>query len=183
MLDGTWGEAQPEAQSGMVVFEDGDQVPVGHHQPPPCAAIRQHPRSPLGRHFQLDLPEPGAINEVGPGKRLELATDDGLSFPKERVARRPSVDAEPLATRVETVKLFATAYPTDFRALVRQEGMRRGTESFIGETTMLWELLDMALTGYGSRRSRPVQLPLDQEWITVDRSFALLRKGEQTWLR
>jgi len=41
----------------------------------------------------------------------------------------------------------------------------------------------MARTGHGSRRSRPVQLPAEQEWITVERSFALLRKGEKTWLR
>ncbi|MBM3188313.1 MAG: caspase family protein, partial [Chloroflexi bacterium] len=174
LADGTWAEAQPEAQSGMVVFEDGDQVRLvisNHHQAPLYISILDLPWQGT---IDLIFPSGDKSEQMGPGERVELEPTQ-VYIPEERF-KRTGADAEPPETRVETVKLFATAYPIDFRALVRQEAVR-GMESSIGETTLLWELLDMARTGHGSRRSRPVQLPAEQEWITVERSFALLRKG------
>jgi hypothetical protein len=124
--------------------------------------------------IQLIFPRFDASERLGPGERI--ATGSLELFVPEESRNLAGPEREPAEAGVETAKLFASTYPTDFGALIQQDGMR-GVKSSMGEATMLWELLDMALTGFGSRRSRPVQLPTEQDWITVERVFAVRRKG------
>jgi len=81
------------------------------------------------------------------------------------------------AAGIECLKLFATSYPTDWSAMFLQDGVRGVVSRGRGLSTELGELIDLALTGHGSRERRPVQLPLGQEWTTVERRFELRRSG------
>jgi hypothetical protein len=172
-VDGTWKKAQPETKSGMIQLEEGDEIRfviTNHFKTPLYVSILDFPWQ---GSFSLIFPIQGGSEKIEPRKSVETLALQ-VFIPEDRSASTAGGD-EPRVVRIETAKLFATAYPTDFRALVRQEGYR-DLESNIGGTTMLWELLDMALTGYGSRRSLPVQLPVEQEWITVECSFAVQRQ-------
>lgn len=171
--DGTWAQAQPEAKSGMVVLEEGDCIRfviTNHYHAPLYVSILDFP---WDGSFSLIFPTYGR-NELDPKECIETEKLV-VSIPDERSGKVGVGDESP-AARVETAKLFATTYRTDFPALIRQ-GAMRGVQASMGEATMLWELLDMALTGHGSRRSRPVQLPAEQDWITIERVFAVSRKG------
>jgi Caspase domain len=91
----------------------------------------------------------------------------GFYFPHE--IDRPSF--------VETLKAFVTVYPIDLNGIMRREGMRYTRGDSEGFTTELGLLMDMALTGRGSRERRSVQLPPGQEWTTSQYTFELRRGG------
>jgi len=77
----------------------------------------------------------------------------------------------------ETFKLFVTVQEADFSWL-QQEGVRSingfGTRS--GSESPLGRLFSLAYSGVGTRDARPVEVPQEQEWTTVERSFILRKK-------
>jgi hypothetical protein len=90
----------------------------------------------------------------------------GLTFP----------DAFPGDEGTETFKLFATTHPADFSWL-QQSGVRKidAQRSTVGYGTPLQELFEIAYTGAGVRGGTDVSVPLDGEWITIERTFTMRR--------
>jgi hypothetical protein len=182
--DGNWVTAKPEAQSGTVVVTEGERIAfriVNRYSAPVYVSVLD-----FGVTGTISLLHPlwgprealqaGEAIEVGvrEGDELELFLPDDFPFV-------PDASSAKARAGVETLKLFATTYETDFASLVQQDGYR-SVEQSMGETTMLWQLLDMALTGWGSRESRKVNLPTDQDWTTVERTFMLQRgEGGPAW--
>jgi hypothetical protein len=77
----------------------------------------------------------------------------------------------------DTFKLFATTQESDFSWL-SQEATRsleetRGTKGF---GTPIQQLFDLAYTGEGTRDAKPVKVPKEEEWFTIERTFTLRKK-------
>lgn len=160
--EGGWVEAEPDRERGICVFTEGE-------------------------HFRLRITNrydaPLHVNVLDLGLTMGIAP---MRFPSpiepEHTAELVSALYVPddfwRAVGVETIKVFATTYPCDMEALLFQVGGRDvGSWRSDGSSTELWQLMDMALSGRGSPESRPVQLPADQEWTTVQHVFELRRKG------
>lgn len=156
-----WEDAPADPKRGLVVFQEGELI---------CLRIENRHDTPvhltvldLGltmRISPLTVPSPVAANG-----RVDFAS--ALFVPADFWR----------AAGFETIKVFATSYPLDVKALLFQEGARDiGSWGADGSSTELWQLLDMALSGRGDRESRPVQLPADQEWTTVEQVFELRRE-------
>ncbi|MHC0067045.1 caspase family protein [Nostoc sp. UIC 10890] len=176
--DGSWVEAQPDNHSGQIVFEDGDRV---------ILEVENLHKDPIYIYI-LDLglasgvtqlyPIKGANQEFKPGKH-NIGIREGeyieLYLP-EKFPYVPSSNDSSLVGGIETFKLFATTYRTDFSWLLN-EGVRQGFgEQPPNINKPLEQLLDIALTGNGNREARVVTIPADEEWTTVQSSFWLRGK-------
>jgi hypothetical protein len=179
--DGQWTALEPEPDTSLPLLHEGERIGfevVNDHSEPIYLTLLDfgltgsigqiYPSPSAGKPHPL---EAGGKLQIGfhPVEELFIGFPDDFPFVRDPDA------AEPLAG-IETVKLFATTYPTDFSGLLLQEGLR-GVVSILGENTALWQLLDTSLTGWGSRGRRPTALPPEQEWTTVERSFWLRRRG------
>jgi hypothetical protein len=106
--------------------------------------------------------------EVGvrEGDELELYFPDGFGTTHDPADTSPR-------SGVETLKLFASTKEVDF-SMLAQEGYR-SLGSYRGEGTdsPLGQLLDMALTGQGTRNIRRNKRPPEEEWTTENRTFVL----------
>jgi hypothetical protein len=177
--DGRWETAKPEPKTGVPYFVEGDRLAfeiVNRHKAPIYVSVLD-----FGVDASIDIvyPREGGSAPLKPSGRIEMGRRAGdeliVSLPEGfPFAEDPNNTKS--STWLETLKLFATAYETDFGSLLLQDGMR-GTSRSMGDSTGLWQLLDMGLTGYGTRDRRPVDLPPDQDWTTVERSFLLRRRG------
>ncbi len=158
--------AVPEANGGHVVFEDGDTV-----------AFRVTSRHPSAVHIALvDIGLTGAVS-VACQERLEpnvpFLIDGPLTFP----AGYPFTDLnDPLtgAGGLETMKLFVTERPVDFRGLT-QTGVRSATAA----PNALAALLTGAVTRAATRDFSPTPVAVADpggDWTTVSRSFLLRRR-------
>jgi hypothetical protein len=157
---GQWLAAEADPFRGIVVFDEGDTLELN---------IRNDHDQPI--HLTvLDLGLTTAIHPLNISSPLRPGESASLQA-SSRIPRDFS-----RSSGVETIKVFATGYPMDSRLLF-QDGTRSiGAWGYEGSSTELWQLMDMALSGRGTREGRPVQLPPDQEWTTVQRAFELRRK-------
>lgn len=162
---GEWADAKPDPRTGLPVLHEGDHVLVD--------VINHHDRDIYASLFDFGvsmsiaaLTEGAALIPAGATVSLFSDVDHLEMFFPGQV---------PGSSGMETLKLFATPYPVDLGSMLLQEGGRGRWIKGQGTATELWRLMDMALTGRGSREKRPVQLPPEQEWTTVQRTFELRR--------
>ncbi|MEI2583872.1 caspase family protein [Scytonema sp. PRP1] len=176
--DGSWVEAQPDNDSGQIVFEEGDRLVLeveNLHKHPIYIYILD-----LGLAYGVDqiYPRRGANQEFQPGKHNIFIREGEyieLYLP-EKFPYVPSSNDGSRVGGIETFKLFATTYPSDFSWLL-DEGVRQGFGQQLPNINKpLEQLLDIALTGNGNREARVVTLPPDEEWTTVQSSFWLRGK-------
>jgi hypothetical protein len=177
--DGQWGRAEAERSDGMPVFQVGDRIALditNDHSEPVYVGVFDFS---LTSNVSMLYPAQGPTEQIGPGQSVQVGMRPGeelvLYLPDDFRGRR-GADDPIAASGIETLKLFATVYPTDLGNLLLQEG-GRGLIKSRGESTALWQLLDLALTGVGARELRPVQLPPDQEWTTLERAYVLQSGG------
>jgi hypothetical protein len=178
-VDGRWEEAKPEENSGLIVFEEGERI---------AAEIINNSKSPvyvtvldfgLTRGIEQFYPIQGASEQLPAGKSIEIGMREGdepyLEIPED-FPYLPDPNDKESNGGTETLKLFVTSHESDFSMLV-QEGFRRiVSRKFIGSDMPLNQLLDMALTGHGTRDTKRNRLPNNEEWTTVERTFYLRRK-------
>lgn len=173
--DGSWVEAQPDDNSGQIVFEDGDRLVLeveNLHNDPIYIYILD-----LGLAYGVDqiYPRRGANQEFQKGKHnigIRRGEEIELYVP-EQFPYISSSNNGSLVGGIETFKLFATTYPSDFSWLL-DEGVRQGFGQHLPNINKpLEQLLDMVMTGNGNREVRMSTLPPDAEWTTVQSSFWL----------
>ncbi|WP_441286192.1 caspase family protein [Sorangium sp. KYC3313] len=172
--DDEWVLVEASAKTGLPVLHAGDHIRL---------EIRNdHERAIYASVFDFGL-----------SMTISSITDSSYSYDARKIEPRstvsvPSLDKDgydelalyfPVGVSgpsgTETLKLFATTYPMDLSSMLLQEGGRTVRAQPQGATTELWQLMDMAITGRGTRERRPVQLPPEQEWVTVQRAFELRR--------
>lgn len=163
---GEWVPATPAANGGHVVFEDGDTV-----------GIRVTSRHDRAVHIALvDIGLAGAVT-VAAQERLEPNVPFIVSGPLSFPAGFPFTDLnDPLngADGLETMKLFVTEQPVDFRALA-QSGMR----SAAAQPSPLASLLAGGLAQATTRDFAPAPVAVADpgaDWTTVSRTFVLRRR-------
>lgn len=175
-VDGSWVEAKPTENGGQIVFEEGDRI---------AAEIINNFKDPIYVNV-LDFGLTGAISLLYPitganerlvaGKSIKIGIRRGdeleLYFPKNFPYLPDPTDKE-IAGGMETFKLFVTTHEVDFSLLV-QEGYRDiGLWKPGGAGTALAQLMELALTGHGTRDARHNRVPPAEEWTTIERSFWL----------
>lgn len=173
---GGWEEAKPHDAAGPILFEEGDRVALkitNRHTTPIYISVLDfgltgaigllHPIA--GASEQLEAGRTVVVGERV-GEEIELYVPD--NFPYVPDPQGPVSEGG-----METFKLFATTQPADFSVLV--QGGQRG--ALRGGGLPLTQLLDMALTGQGTRDAKRNRLPPNEEWTTVERSFLLRRRG------
>jgi hypothetical protein len=172
-----WIEAEPEDRSGSIVYEERQRIAfriVNNYRAPIYVSVLD-----FGLKGGIGLLHPieGASEQMVPGGSIEVGIREGdeleLYLPDGFSEVPDPKDGEPRGG-TETFKLYATTHEADFSHLT-QEGYRdiAKRKAAKGFDTRLGQLLNMALTGYGSRNVRRNRLPPDQEWTTVMRSFTL----------
>jgi hypothetical protein len=184
---GMWVEAEPKTSSkeqreaaGQIIFEEGESIAVritNEYDAPIYSSLLD-----LGLTGKISLlyPPPGAQEQLLPKRSIDVGNRPGsqwtpISVPRDFPYAREYEKDVP-AGGVETLKLLVTTQPADFRQLVQQGyrdiGPDRGMDSPLGR------LLDMALTGYGTRDVEAYDAPADAEWTTVEQPFYLKKKQQ-----
>jgi Caspase domain len=174
--DGNWVKAQPDNNSGQIVFEDGDRLILEvenlHDKPIYIYILDLGLASGVAQIYPIQ----GAHQEFQPGKH-DIGIRQGEQIELYVPETFPYVQSpnNTLVGGVETFKLFATTYPTDFSYLLHQSVRTGFGEQQPNLNKPLEQLLSMALTGNGNREARVITLPPDEEWTTVQSSFLLRR--------
>jgi Caspase domain len=176
--DGSWVVAEVEHDSGLVVFQEGEEIAIkiiNKHNAAVYISILD-----FGLTGKVDLLHPieGANEKLIPGQSIEIGVREGdeiiLKIPDD-FPFVPVVDSLIPIGETETFKLLVTVQETDF-SFREQEGFEiRGDN----DTNLLKNLLDLAWMGDDGRdavrrRLRNHCSP-EEEWITVERSFFLQR--------
>lgn len=182
MSEGRWRPAAPDDDVGVPVFAEGERVAfrvANQHDAPVYISVLDFG---LTGDIALVHALHGASQCLSAGAAVVVGAqdDDRLTvYIPEDFPRTPGAKGRKLVEAIETLKLFATTYQTDFSRLILQDGIRgsSGAAGVMGEQTVAWQLLDMALTGFGARGVRLVNLPPEQEWTTVERLFAVRRRN------
>jgi hypothetical protein len=177
--NGAWIAAEPEDAGGRVVFHEGERIAfeiTNRYDAPIYVSVLDFG---LSGGISLLHPIAGASEPLKPGKSLQVGVRQGdeleLYLPDDFPYAPEPGNGKPLGG-TETFKLFATTHEADFSLLV-QAGFRSiGPRTVKGIDSPLGQLLDMALTGQGTRDARRNRLPPNEEWTTEARSF-FLRKG------
>lgn len=175
--EGKWTPAKPDAESGQIIYEEGEPIAfrVVSHQD--RKKVTDHPFVSLvdfglAGAVSLIHPAPGAQEKMLPGGFFEVGTQDDAfelvlpdKFPFDRSPARGGLTAG-----TETVKLFVTSGGTDF-SFLEQGGMR----SAAATPSPLQMLFETATQGSETReiRRRPVK---QEDWTTVVKPFVLRRK-------
>jgi hypothetical protein len=105
---------------------------------------------------------------VREGDELELYLPDNFPY-------RPDPNDPAPEGGTETFKLIATACEADLTPLV-QDGVRSAATRPVSGGTALRDVLELAMTGRGTRAARHNGLPAHEDWTTVERSFFLRRR-------
>jgi hypothetical protein len=177
---GSWTVALPDDSSGQIIFQEGDRIAcriANRYKTPIYVSILDFGLS--GGISQL-YPPSGANEPLLPRKSIETGMRAGdeieLYLPDNFPYVPDPTDASPTGG-TETFKLIAATQPIDLTVLLQEsyKGIERGSTK--GVASPLNQLLDMALTGYGTRDARRSQLAPDEEWTTVERPFFLRRKS------
>ncbi|MBD2452334.1 caspase family protein [Nostoc sp. FACHB-152] len=176
--DGNWIEAQPDKNSGQIVFENGDRLILEVENLHNASIYIYILDLGLAYGVTQIYPIKGANQEFQPGKHnIGIRQNEHIElYLPEKFPYVSSSNDGSLVGGIETFKLFATTYPTDFSWLLN-EGVRQGFgEQLPNINKPLEQLLDIALTGNGNREARVITLSANEEWITVQSSFWLRRK-------
>jgi hypothetical protein len=173
----TWIEVEPDNQSGEILYEEGDRIAIqitNHFEKPVYISILDFG---LTGAISILHPVEGAREQLAPGKSIEVGVRTGdeieLYMPDDFPYTPDPADSTPTSGR-ETFKLFATTHEADFRPLI--QGGYRNIQSQKGAGTPLGKLLELALTGCGTRDASRNRVPPDEEWTTLERSFILRKK-------
>jgi hypothetical protein len=167
--DGTWESVSADETN---VFEVNDRIAIeitNRHTAPVYISVLD-----FGLTYGISLIHPpnkpgDRFNPLGTPVKIGEREEDAL------VLWMPATFQREEGT--ETFKLFATVQEADFSWL-QQEGVRsiEGIEARTGFGTPFGGLFDMAYSGVGTRDARPVRIPEDEEWTTVERRFILRKK-------
>jgi hypothetical protein len=173
--DGTWATAEPDNAGGYIIFEEGEHISCeikNHHDSPIYISILDFG---LTGAVTLFYPVAGANEPLEQGRSIQIGARNGdiieLYIPENFPYVLDPEDTMPIGC-IETLKLFATTHEADFSPLI-QQGFRSITK---GGGKPLVQLLDMALTGHGTRDSRRNRVSIDEEWTTIEHSFFLQKK-------
>ncbi len=173
--DGAWEMAEPDNASGYIIFEEGEHISceiTNNHDSPVYVSILDFG---LTGAVTLFYPISGANEQLGKGRSIQIGVRRGdeieLYIPENFPYFLDPEDRMPIGG-IETLKLFATTHEADFSPLV-QKGYRSITR---GGGTRIMQLLDMALTGHGTRDSRRNRISPEEEWTTIEHSFFLQRR-------
>lgn len=175
-----WVVAQPEDASGQVIFAEGDRMAAqitNHHKEPIYISILDFG---LTGAVSLVYPVEGASETLAPGRTIEIGIRQGDEielYVPDNFPYLPYPEDQTPVGGTETFMLLATTHEADFSSLVQEpyRGVRMGGAK--GTNSPLGQLMELALTGCGTRDLRRTQLPPDEAWITVKRSFFLRRNG------
>lgn len=174
--DGTWETAQPDNAGGYIIFEEGEHIScevINHHNSPIYVSILDFG---LTGAVTLFYPVAGSNEALEQGRSIQIGARQGdiieLFIPENFPYVLDPEDTIPIGG-IETLKLFATTHEADFGPLV-QQGFRSINR---GSGKPLLQLLNMALSGHGTRDSRRNRVSFDEEWTTNERSFFLQRKS------
>lgn len=163
-LDGDWIEPSIDLERGICVLYTGDKIRIEVHNRHDTPVYINVFDFGLARTIR-SLGEEDHGWQIDPDETLYVGQDGmKMYFPREYGGE----------SGIETIKMFATEHPIDWSALLSQQGARDLSVP-TGQSTELFQLLDMALTGRGARERRPVQLPRGQHWTTDQHTFELRR--------
>lgn len=176
--DGTWVLAQPDNASGYTVFEEGERIAfeiINRHDSPIYVSILD-----LGLTGTVDLlyPMAGANENLSPGRSIHVGVRELFELfipPNFPYLSDPSDEIS--FKGIETFKLIATMQEADFSFLSRA-GFRNINKKI--QTPMM--LLDMAMTGHGTRDLIKNRLSSDDEWSTIERPILLRRKTSTEYI-
>lgn len=177
--DGAWEDARPEENGGQVVFLEGDRLALevfnNYDEPIYISIFDFGLTSTVG----LLYPVTGAAERLVPHTTFTFGVREGEEielFMPENFPYASDPDDGLQEGGLETLKLFATTSPADFRHLV-QEGFRSldRREGAASDSPLDW-LLSVTLTGHGTRDAKVTRLPPRDEWTTVEKSFFLFRR-------
>jgi hypothetical protein len=167
--DGTWEVAQCDPASGQTIFYEDDLIALGIVNKSGAAVYIS----------VLDFGLTGAISLLYPPGRRSDKFESGLHAVE--IFERPEDNVSLFVPEgfaydegVETFKLLATVGEADFSWL-EQSTVREARESAVSSSPLA-QLFDLAYSGTGTRDHRPLQLPANEEWTTVERTFVLRRK-------
>ncbi len=172
--DGSWEEAKPAEVGGMVTYEEGD--PVGfwitnNHNAPVYFTILDFG---LTGGISLVHPVNAPSEELASERTLEFGTRPGEQIKLWMPENFPFVP-DPVETSVtsgvEMLKAFVTTQRSDFRSLM--QGGTRGWEEEARPPNPLESLLELALTGEGTRDVRVISPAPVDDWTTLECSFVL----------
>lgn len=178
--DGNWVVAEPEKDTGYVVFAEGDRIAAeitNLHDAPVYVAVLDFG---LTGSVSLLHPISGANEQLAPGKSIQIGIREGdemeLYLPDKFSYTLEGNDKKFLGG-METYKLIATTHEADF-SLLTQEGFKdvQDVRGFVGWDTPIGKLLSTALTGHGNRETIRNNLNRNEEWVTVERPFLLQSK-------
>jgi hypothetical protein len=165
--DGTWEDAQPDPASGQIIFESDDRIAfeiVNRHSAPIYISVLDFG---LTSGVSLIFPPNRASDKFEPNQPPVLV---GERDEDEIGLYIPDTFAD--AGGTEVLKLFVTTSEADFTWLT-QQGVRS-----VGAARSPFELLfETAYTGAGTRDVRPLVIPAQDEWATVERPFFLRKKA------
>jgi hypothetical protein len=165
--DGTWEDAQPDPASGQIIFESDDRIAfeiVNRHSAPIYISVLDFG---LTSGVSLIFPPNRASDKFEPNQPPVLV---GERDEDEIGLYIPDTFAD--AGGTEVLKLFVTTSEADFTWLT-QQGVRS-----VGAARSPFELLfETAYTGAGTRDVRPLVIPAQDEWATVERPFFLRQKA------
>lgn len=178
--DGSWMNAEPENESGMILYSEGDRIAfkiINNYSSSVYVSILD-----FGLKGAIDLLHPiqGASEELVSKMSIEVGTRVGdeltLCIPEGFAEADDPEDKAPIGG-IETYKLLVTTHEADFHLLTQDNYRSIGDRTIRGADMPLFQLLDMALTGYGTRQTIRNRLNPNEEWITLERSFFLKAKS------
>lgn len=175
--DGSWVRAEQDDTNGQIIFKTGERIAfkiVNNYISSIYVSVLD-----FGLKGAISLLHPieGASEQLVPGREISVGDRDDdvikLSFPDGFAEMADPYDKLPIGG-VEAFKLIATTHEADFSPLT-QEGYREASLKGVG--TPLIKLMDIALTGFGTRDGIRTRVNPNEEWTTIERSFFLQAKN------
>jgi len=177
--NGGWAVVEAE-EGGHVAYQSDERIAIevtNQSDQPVYVSVLDFG---LTKGIDLLYPVAGANEALAPGRTMQFGKREGeeltLFIPEAFYDLADAADVPP-SEGTEVYKMIATTHPTDFGPLV-QAGIRgeipRGDgDELRGIDSPLAQLLTLAMTGQGTRETRPNRTPPDQAWTTVEREFTL----------
>ena len=172
---GEWLPAKP-ADGGMVTFEDGEPFDIQVvNRSGRVVYIHVLDLGLTGR-VELLYPVEGAREELQTGQPFRIGEKRGSDLEFFIPESFPFENPGGAVKGSQHLKVLVTVAEVDFRLLL-QDGVRyleseQGTRPYKPPLELL---LASAMTGAGTRETRPVANALDDDWTTVTRSLLIQR--------
>lgn len=132
--DGRWTTLEPEPETSLPLLHEGERVGfevANDHSEPIYLTLLDFGLTAASAR-STPLPLTSGTHPLEAGRKLQIGflpeEELIMGFPDDFPFVLDPDAAEPLAG-LETVKLFATTYPTDFSGLLLQEGLRGSSPS------------------------------------------------------